>query len=148
MEKEFKPVYMEALSILHRCPFYTINPCEGEFKPIRGIYNRYNTKHMTIAQQLKVTKFPFSIKDDTGKEIYYELSSGFWSIYEYDDKGNQTYYKTSNGEWIKREWDNLGNLIYYENSNGTIKGNKPNSVPEYTMEELVNQLGFNFKIKK
>ena len=103
---------------------------------------------MTIAQQLKVTKFPFTIKDDLGKEIYYELSTGFWSIYEYDDKGNPTCYKTSNGEWIKREWDNRGNLIYYENSNGTIDDKRPKPAPEYTMEELVDKLGHNFKIKK
>ena len=44
---------MEALSILYRCPFYKIKPCEGEFKPIRGIYNRYNTKLMTIEQWLR-----------------------------------------------------------------------------------------------
>ena len=103
---------------------------------------------MTIAQQLKVTKFPFRIKDDTGKEIYYELSTGFWSKYEYDDKGNPTCYKTSNGEWGKREFDDKGNVIYFENSNGHIEDRRPKAVPEYTMEELENQLGFNFKIKK
>ena len=103
---------------------------------------------MTIAQQLKVTKFPFRIKDDTGKEIYYELSTGFWSKYEYDDKGNPICYKTSNGEWAKREFDDKGNIIYFENSNGHIEDNRRKAVPEYTMEELVDKLGHNFKIKK
>ncbi len=32
--------------------------------------------NMTIAQQLKVTEFPFFIKDKNGKEIYYENSNG------------------------------------------------------------------------
>jgi len=127
MEKEFIPTYMEALSILHRCPFYTINPCEGEFKPIRGIYNRYNTNNMTIAQQLKVTKFPFFIRDENGNKIYWEARNRFWSKREYDERGNE---------------------IYYENSDGTIRDRRPKSVPEYTMEELVDKLGHNFKIKK
>jgi hypothetical protein len=105
-------------------------------------------KVTTIAQQLGVTKFPFSIKDGKGKEIYYELSNGFWYKYEYDDKGNHIFYKTSNGEWFKREFDDKGNVIYFEDSRGTIKGNKPNSVPEYTMEELTTKLGHTFKIKK
>jgi hypothetical protein len=82
---------------------------------------------MTIAQQLKVTKFPFSIKDDTGKEIYYELSTGFWSKYEYDDKGK---------------------VIYFEDNTGRIVDSRLKPVPEYTMEELVDKLGHNFKIKK
>jgi len=148
MEKDFKSTFMEALSILYRCPFYKINPCEGEFKPIRGIYNRYNTNNMTIAQQLKVTKFPFIIKDDTGKEIYHEMSDGWWYKREIDDKGQEIYFENSYGWWSKREFDDKGNQIYYENSNGTIRDDRPKAVPEYTMEELTAKLGHNFKIKK
>ena len=33
---------------------------------------------MTIAQQLKVTKFPFVIKNDAGNQIYWEESDGWW----------------------------------------------------------------------
>ena len=149
MEKEFIPTYMEALSILHRCPFYTINPCEGEFKPIRGIYNRYKTNNMTIAQQLKITKFPFIIKDDTGKEIYHEMSDGWWCKHEYDDKGNMVHWENSFGYWEKREWDDKGKEeIYYGNSHGIVVDKRPKPLPEYTMEELVDKLGHNFKIKK
>jgi len=82
---------------------------------------------MTIAQQLKVTKFPFVIKNDMGREIYYERSDGYWIKYEYDERGNE---------------------IYWENSDGIIRDMRPNVVPEYTMEELTAKLGHNFKIKK
>ena len=102
---------------------------------------------MTIAQQLKVKQFPFVIKNDAGKEIYFEHRDGKWCKYEYDDNGREIYYETSNEFWYKKEWDKDGNIIYFEMSNGTIKGNKPNSVPEYTMEEFVDKLGHNFKIK-
>ena len=103
---------------------------------------------MTIAQQLNVKTFPFIINDDNGKEIYYEYSNGDWSKREYDDKRNQIYYEDSNGYWSKSEYDDNRNEIYYENSNGHIIDKRPKPTPEYTMEELVNKLGHNFKIKK
>jgi len=103
---------------------------------------------MTIAQQLKVTKFPFIIRDDKGKEIYFERSDRWWYKREWDDNGREIYYERSDGYWIKYEYDDNGNEIYYENSDGIIRDNRPKAVPEYTMEELENQLGFNFKIKK
>ena len=124
---------------------------------------------MTIAQQLKVTKFPFTIKDDKGNVIYYEDSDrwwhkkewddkgnviyyenrdGYWEKKEWDDKGKEIYFEDSEGYWEKREWDDNGNEIYYEDSDGTIKDDRPKPVPEYTMEELVDKLGHNFKIKK
>ena len=101
---------------------------------------------MTIAQQLKVTKFPFIIKDDTGKEIYHEMSDEKWCKHEYDDKGNMVHWENSSGYWDKRYYDNNGILIYREDSEGRIIDNRP--LPEYTMEELVDKLGHNFKIKK
>jgi len=82
---------------------------------------------MTIAKQLGITKFPFVIKNDAGKEIYREESSGCW---------------------VKREYNNNGNEIYFEDSDGGIFDRRPKQVPEYTMEELVDKLGHNFKIKK
>ena len=123
----------------------------------------------TIAQQLNVKTFPFTIKDDKGNEIYYENSTGFWCKKEYDDKGNLIYFENSNGywckteyddngneiyfenskgNWTKTEYDDKGNLIYFEDSDGYITDNRPKSIPEYTMEELVIKLGHNFKIKK
>lgn len=44
----------------------------------------------TIAQQLKITKFPFEIKDEKGNKIYLETSNGYWSKREYDEKGNES----------------------------------------------------------
>jgi hypothetical protein len=82
---------------------------------------------MTIAQQLGVTKFPFVIRDENGNKIYWEARNRFWS---------------------KREYDGDGYEIYFERSDGFIKNNRPNVVPEYTMEELTAKLGHNFKIKK
>ena len=88
---------------------------------------------MTIAQQLGVKEFPFMIYDNHGSMI---------------NHGNKIYYEDSKGYWCKREFDGDGNQIYYENSDGIIKDMRPKPVPEYTMEELVNKLGHNFKIKK
>ena len=89
--------------------------------------NLIEKKVMTMAQQLNIKEFPFVIKDNKGNEIYYEESSGCW---------------------VKKEFDNNGKEIYWEDSNGVIINNRLKPVPEYTMEELVNQLGHNFKIKK
>ena len=80
----------------------------------------------TIAQQLNVTEFPFEIKDKNNHQIYFEKSGGYWA---------------------KKEWDSTG-LIYYEDSNGYIIDKRPKSTPEYTMEELIAKVGYEFKIKK
>jgi hypothetical protein len=82
---------------------------------------------MTIAQQLGVKEFPFIINDKDGKEIYRENCDGSWGKIEYDNNGKE---------------------IYFENSYGVIINKRPNPIPEYTMEELVDKLGHNFKIKK
>ena len=60
----------------------------------------------TIAQQLNVKEFPFTIRDNNGKSIYYEHSDGWW--------------------W-KREYDSNGNRIYSEDSNGHIEDSRPKS---------------------
>ena len=125
----------------------------------------------TIAQQLKVTKFPFTIKDDNGNEIYYEDSNGYWSKYEYDSNGkviyfensngfwykceyysngNQIYVEDSNGYWSKYEYDSNRNRIYYENSRGYVSDNRPKKV-EITLDEIANKFSIdvkNLKIKK
>ena len=51
---------------------------------------------MTIAQQLKIKEFPFTIKDSDGNRIYYEDSTGFWQKQEYAD-GNEIRYENSYG---------------------------------------------------
>ena len=123
----------------------------------------------TIAQQLKIKQFPFKIKDNNGNEIYYESSKGSWYKREFDSNNNKIYYENSNDYWIKREYDTDGNVIYLETSNGfwekkeydsnnnviyfedsygEIIDKRPKSIPEYTMEELQQMLGKEFKIKK
>jgi uncharacterized membrane protein len=72
----------------------------------------------TIAQQLKIKEFPFTINDSKGNRIYYESSAGYWSKSEYDSKGKEIYYEISNGYWSKREYDSNGKDIYWEDSNG------------------------------
>jgi len=57
---------------------------------------------MTIAKQLNIQTFPFTIKDDDGKEIYREYSDGYWE---------------------KREWDG-DKEICYEDSDGIIEDNR------------------------
>jgi len=100
----------------------------------------------TIAQQLNVKDFPFTIKDKNGKEIYFENSNewwrkweydsngneiywedstGYWCKYEYDSNGNEIYWEESTGDWIKSEYDSNGNQIYFENSHGKIRDNRP-----------------------
>ena len=57
----------------------------------------------TIAQELKVTEFPFIIKDKNNNQIYCEYSDGYWS---------------------KREFDSNCNIIYFENSDAAFIWNK------------------------
>ena len=101
----------------------------------------------TIAQQLNVKDFPFVIRDKNNNEIYYEDSSGYWYKQEFDSKNNEIYYENSSGYWVKREFDKNNNETYHENLYGTIKDKRPKSTPEFTMEELIAKVGFEFKIK-
>jgi len=82
---------------------------------------------MTIAEQLNVTELPFIISDSRGNTLYYEDSDKYC---------------------IKREFDSNDNVTYYENSKGVIIDKRPESIPEYTMEELTNIVGKEFKLKK
>jgi hypothetical protein len=73
---------------------------------------------LTIAQQLKIKEFPFSIKDSEGKVIYFENSDSCWYKCEYDSNSKEIYCENSDGYWIKREYDSNGKEIYCENSDG------------------------------
>ena len=106
-------------------------------------------KDQTIAQFLKITKFPFKITDGNGNLTYYEYSDGFWSKLEYDSSGNLTYLEDSNGFWSKREYNSSGNEIYHENSKGIVKDNRPKTT--ITWEEISEKFGIDpdkMKIKK
>jgi hypothetical protein len=73
---------------------------------------------MTIAQQLKITEFPFRIKDSKGDLLYYENSYAYWT---------------------KREQDSNGNVIYYENSSGQIIDNRPKTDVQKAIELLTKE---------
>jgi hypothetical protein len=73
---------------------------------------------ITIAKQLKITKFPFEIKDSEGNQIYFENSNGYWS---------------------KSEWDSKGKEIYFENSYGTIVDNRPKTEIQRAIELLTKE---------
>jgi hypothetical protein len=105
---------------------------------------------MTIAQQLKVTEFPFFIKDKNGNQIYYENSNGYWEKRQYDQNGKTIYFEASNGYWEKYEYDQNGKQIYFESSNGHIIDNRP-KVVELTLDEIAKKLNIDvnlLKIKK
>ena len=76
---------------------------------------------MTIAQQLKIKKFPFEIKDSQGNRVYWENSDGYWVKREYDGHGNRVYLENSEGYWSKREYDDQGNMVYLEDSDGMVR---------------------------
>lgn len=117
-------------------------------------------ENKTIAQFLGITKFPFEIKNNEGKRIYFETSTGYWEIQEfdandkqirfedsngysnkreYDAKGKEIRFEDSNGNWAKSEFDAKGNRIYYENSDGTIIDKRPKQV-EFTLAEIATKL--------
>jgi hypothetical protein len=99
----------------------------------------------TIAQFLKVQKFPFTIKDENGNEIYYEDSNGYWEKREYDLNGKEIYWEDSTEAWVKREFDLNGKEIYFENSNGIVRDNRPKPVVEMTLQEIADKLGMDVK---
>jgi hypothetical protein len=94
---------------------------------------------MTIAQQLKIKEFPFSINDSNGKLIYFENSDGLWYKREYDSNSNQIYAENSYGYWIKYEYDSNGNHIYTESSYGTIYDNRPKTDIQKAIELLTKE---------
>ena len=70
----------------------------------------------TTAQQLKIKKFPFIIRDDDGNRIYYEEEDGYWYKREYQD-GKQSYFEDSSGYWRKIVYKE-GRKISLEDSDG------------------------------
>jgi len=59
----------------------------------------------TIAQQLKIKEFPFGIKNNAGKWIYYENETGYWARHEYNELGQRVYSEDSSGFSWSREYD-------------------------------------------
>jgi len=89
--------------------------------------------------------FPIEIKDDNGRDTYFEYSNGYWIRWKRDANGKQTYYETSTGYWSRYEYDDNGRPIYYENSNSTKRGT-PKSAK--TCEGKVVEVdGIKYKLK-
>jgi len=88
----------------------------------------------TIAQQLKITDFPFTVEDKDGHVIYFESSDGYWEKREFDAEGNEVYSEDSDG-WCKSEFDAEGNEVYYEDSAGTIFDKRPKGKAIAKVEE-------------
>jgi hypothetical protein len=58
--------------------------------------------------------------------------------------GNVLTYNSSKGYSDERTYDEKGNELTYKNSDGVMRGF---DIPEYTIEELKEMLGKEFKIK-
>jgi len=102
----------------------------------------------TIAEQLNVKEFPFSIKDKNGNIIYIEHEDGYWYKSEFDSNNNRLYFEDSFGVWFKYEYDLRGNKIYFEDSDGNIEDKR---VTKLTLDQIAEKFGIEvsrLKIKK
>ena len=86
-----------------------------------------------------------STYDEKGTQLTYEDSNDYWWKRTYDEKGNQLTFEDSIIGWWKRTYDEKGNPLTFEGSDGK---KIEFDIPEFTMEELVKKIGYNFKIKK
>ena len=106
----------------------------------------------TIAQQLNIKTFPFTIEVD-GNEVYFEDSNGIWIKREFQD-GKCVYYEDSCGDWYKCEYQDDkeiyfensdgywakheyqdGKLVYHEDSHGCIRDGRPKSKAQAKVEQ-------------
>ena len=99
-------------------------------------YNKEIKVMKTIAQQLNITDFPFTINDKNGNIIYFENSNGIWTKREYNSNGKEIYFENSDGYWSKRRYDTNGNIIYFENSDKKIIDNRPKQSCEGKIVEI------------
>jgi hypothetical protein len=81
----------------------------------------------TKAQELGITEFPYREYDESGKMIYNEYTSGYWTKRKYDSFGNEIYFEDSVRYWEKKEYDASGNIIYHETSEGVIEDRREQS---------------------
>jgi hypothetical protein len=74
--------------------------------------------------------------------VHYNKS---WYKSTYDSNGKELTFENSTGYWYKRTYNSNGKELTYENSCGEKMGF---DIPEFTMEQLVEKIGHNFKIIK
>ena len=86
-----------------------------------------------------------STYDSKGNELTNEDSNGYWRKRTYNSNGNQLTFENSDGDWWKYTYDSKGKELTYEDSTGVKRGF---DIPEFTMDQLVEKIGYNFKIIK
>lgn len=82
--------------------------------------------------------------DSNGNRLTFKNSYGYWWERKFNDNGNVLTFKDSNSYWSERTCDDNGNELTFKDSDGVTRGFDK----EYTMEELIEKIGHNFKIKK
>ena len=95
--------------------------CLDVNKTIRILNQVKKQKHKNKGDEMTnetEIKYPIEVFNKQGKQIYYEVSNGYWAKYEYDTQGNKTHYKDSNGDWANWKYDTQGNPTYYRDSIG------------------------------
>lgn len=94
---------------------------------------------MTIAQQLKITSFPFIITDHEGREIYLEHDNGEWCKRAFNSRFC-TFFESSDGFWGKYGYDENGYLIYKETSTqGVVIDRRPKTEIQKAIELLTKE---------
>jgi hypothetical protein len=95
------------------------------------------------------TEDSLKLYDKAGKAIYefdkHYLYPNYWNETTYDKNSRVLTILNSAGFWCKYTRDSDGNQLTYEDSNGVKRGF---DLPEFTMEQLVEKLGINFKLIK
>jgi len=109
--------------------------------------NLYNDKGVLVYKFYQSCNGLWSeiIYDDRRNELSYKNSLGDWYEYTRDDQGNPLTYKNCHCYWYKKTYDDQGNELTYKDSEGKLRGF---DIPEYTMEQLTEMIGKEFKIKK
>ena len=95
MKKEFKPEYLEALSMQAGYPVYTTNPFTGEFKPKKSMSERWG-KSMMKKGNLNYDQSGRAYPDNP------EVKENWDCIWEKDDK----HYKLV-GDDEHKEWEEV-----------------------------------------
>jgi hypothetical protein len=85
--------------------------------------------------------------DKDGNRVYEFKpdSDGVWNKHTYDSNNNVLTYENSDDYWYKYTYDSDGNKLTFEDSYGK---KMRFDIPEFTMEQLVEKIGYNFKIIK
>ena len=84
-----------------------------------------------------------STYDEQGNELSYKNGDGFWEESTYNEQGGRLTYKNVHDYWEESTYDEQGNELSFKDSDGFTRGL---DIPEYTMEELKEMLGKEFKL--